>query len=262
VGRTLSLATCGYLEGEVRLGDRAVAVRRVDGDGNGLFADPPDHLWIDLRGDGRWDPLEDQYLFRPVLSLGPARYAVSSDGLGRRLAFRKLEGTGEVRLALRPAPLAGCVEELTVTLLSRDGSAFSLRGRDARATLPVGDYRLSVLTLTLKDPRGGRPWSFVFSDQGGRLPHRWHKLAKGGRLVLDPVGKLELLAVLDKEDGRCRPGQELTVWPQLFTGDGLLIARADRGFTDPAGRPGGCEAEVVLASAEGKPLSTAASGFH
>jgi hypothetical protein len=261
VGRTLSLATCGYLEGEVRLGDCSVAVRRVDGDGNGLFADPQDRLWIDLRGDGRWDPLEDQFLFRPVLSLGPARYAVSSDGLGRRLAFRKLEGTGAVRLALQPPALAERVEELTVTLMGRDGSVFSLRGRDARATLPVGDYRLSVLTLTLKDPRGGPPWSFVFSDQGGRRPHRWHKLAKGGRLVLDPVGKLELLAELDKEDGRCRAGQELAVRPALYTGDGLLIATADRGSTDPGGRPGGCAAEVVLASAEGKPLSTGASGF-
>jgi hypothetical protein len=260
VGRTLSLATCGYLEGEVRLGGRSVAVRRVDGDGNGLFADPQDRLWIDLRGDGRWDPLEDQFLFRPVLSLGPARYAVSSDGLGRRLAFRKLEGTGAVRVALRPPALSERVEELTVTLMGRDGSVFSLRGRDARATLPVGDYRLSVLTLTLKDPRGGPPWSFVFSDRGGR-PHRWHKLDKGGRLVLDPVGKLELLAVLDREDRRCRPGQVLAVRPQLYTGDGLLIATADRGSTDPAGRPGGCAAAVVLTSAEGTPLSTGASGF-
>src|SRR5262249_19466659 len=45
VGRTLSYATCGYVEGKAQLGNTAVAVRRVDGDGNGLFADAQDRLW-------------------------------------------------------------------------------------------------------------------------------------------------------------------------------------------------------------------------
>jgi len=257
-GRTLSYATCGYLEGQVRLGGRAVAARRQDGDGNGLFADPQDRLWLDLDGDGRWDPLDEQFLFAPILTLGKDRYAVHSDALGRRLALEKVEGTGTVRLSVRPPELAARVEELTVTLAGRDGSVFTLRGRDAEAVLPVGDYRLSVLTCTLSDPRGDRPWSFAFSDTNGRRPYRWHAVGRGARLALDPVGKLELLAAVDPEGRRCRPEDTVSVQPLLYTGDGLLVCSACRGTGGEARQCGG---EVVLADADGKVLDAHGSGF-
>src|SRR5262249_48659390 len=122
VSRTLSFATCGYLEGRTKLGDRTVVIRRVDGDGNGFFSYPEDRLWIDLDGDGRWDPLQEQFLFAPVLSFGTTRYAVRSDPLGRRLAFERLEGTGTLRFVVQSLALAARVENLTATLLGRDGS--------------------------------------------------------------------------------------------------------------------------------------------
>jgi hypothetical protein len=259
VSRTLSLATCGYLEGRVPIGRQLVTVRRVDGDGNGLFADPADRLWLDRDGKGRWDPLEDQYLFSPILSLGGERYVVSSDALGQRLAFRKLEGEGTVGLALGPSALAERVQDVTVTLMGRDGSVFTLHGRDPRATLPVGDYRLSLVALTLKDPSGGEPWSFVFSDNGGKPSHHWHTLKKDGRLALDPVGKLSFLASLPEDERPCRPGQTLNVQTQLFTGDGLLIASAGRGSVESG--HGGSGAAVALVGSDGRSLATSQAGF-
>jgi hypothetical protein len=256
-GRTLSYATCGYLEGQVRVGSRAVAARRQDGDGNGLFADPQDRLWLDLDGDGRWDPLDEQFLFAPMLALAGGRYAMRSDALGRRLALEKVEGTGTVRLSLRPSAPAARVEELTVTLAGRDGSVFTLRGHDAEAVLPVGDYRLSVLTCTLTDPHGGPSWSFTFSDGNGRPPHRWHTLGRDARLVIDPVGQLELLAAVDPEGRRCRPGDSISVRPRLYTGDGLLICSACRGSGGEARECGG---EVVLAAGD-TVLDEHGSGF-
>jgi hypothetical protein len=261
VGRTLSLATCGYLEGKVPIGDRLVTVRRVDGDGNGLFADPQDRLWIDLAGKGAWDALDDQFLYNPILSLAGTRYAVHSDPLGKRLAFHKLEGTGAVRIVPRQTAVAERIEDMTATLTGRDGSVFTLHGRDARAILPVGVYRLSVLSLTLKDSRGGPPWTFVFSDNGGKPRRHWHTLEKDGQLVLDPVGKLEMLAVLNDEDAICRPGQALPVQPRLYTEEGLLIATAFRGAPDAAGRSGGCAALVNLTTKDGQSISSYPSGF-
>jgi hypothetical protein len=109
-GRTLSYAAAGYLEGKVHVdpvlpdkvgpalrdGNRAVAegdrespprsvgatlpesppgsvgasVRRMDGDANGFFTDPQDRLWIDLNGDRRWDAVDEQFLYSPILTLG------------------------------------------------------------------------------------------------------------------------------------------------------------------------------------------------
>jgi hypothetical protein len=255
-GRTLSFATCGYLEGSVRLGDRAVAVRRQDGDGNGLFTDPQDRLWLDLDGDGRWDPLDEQFLYAPILTLAGARYAVHSDPFGRRLALEKVEGTGTIRLTIRPPALAEKVEEVSATLMGRDGSVCTLRGRAAEAVLPVDDYRLSALSVTVADPHGGPSWSFTFADGDGRRPYRWHTLGRDSRLALDPIGRLELVAVVDEEERRCRPGDRLAVRPRLYTGDGLLICSAGRGA---AGEGSG--AELVLAAADGRVLDVGGSGF-
>ncbi len=81
-GRTLGYASAGYLEGTVALGGpdagpagkaRRVAAPRVNGDGNGQVSDPQDRLWIDLDGDGRFDPAAEQFLFATVLILDGAR---------------------------------------------------------------------------------------------------------------------------------------------------------------------------------------------
>jgi hypothetical protein len=257
-GRTLSFATCGYLEAKVRLAGREVAARRQDGDGNGLFADPQDRLWLDLDGDGRWDPLDEQFLFAPILTLGGNRYAAHSDPLGRRLALDKMEGTGTVCLSVRPPALAARVEQLTVTLAGRDGSVYTVCGRDAEVVLPVGDYRLSVLMCTVADPHGGPAWSFTFSDGNGRRPYRWHTLARDARLTLDPVGKLELLAAVDPGQQRCRPGDNVSVQPGLYTGDGLLICSACR---VSGGESHQCGGEVVLAGTDDGVLDAHGSGF-
>jgi hypothetical protein len=260
VGRTLAYATCGYVEGKAPLGHTAVAVRRVDGDGNGLFADAQDRLWIDLDRDGRWDPLREEFLCAPILQVGATRYAVRADALGERVAFEELEGTGTVRLAVQAPGLAGRVQDLTATLLGRDGSVVTLRGRDAEATLPTGDYRLSVLTLTLTGPEGGLPWNFVFSDDGEPKKHRWHKVTKGGTQTIDPVAKVVLRTGVDDET-TCRPGQTLAVQPQLLTGDGLLINTVYLGQSEDRAGYGGCRTGVVLATSDGGTLVSQSSGF-
>src|SRR4051812_9196411 len=52
-GRILSVAAVGYLEGTVRLDGRDHAARRTDGDADGWYTGPQDHLWVDLDDDGR-----------------------------------------------------------------------------------------------------------------------------------------------------------------------------------------------------------------
>ena len=258
--RTLSVATCGYVEGRVRLGEREVAARRADGDANGLLADPADRLWLDLDGDGRFDPLDEQFPSTPVLTFGPARFAVRSDSLGRALAFEKMEGAGTVRVAPASAALAARVEELEATLVGRDGSVFTLRGAGGAATLPAGDYRLNVVALTLKDAHGGQPWSFVFSDGGSDRPPRWHKVEHGGTLTLDPLGKLDFVVGLDG-DATYRPGDDVSVQPRLFTEDGLLINTAYRGARQLSPLGGSSQAELFLGREGERGSATASSGF-
>ena len=71
-GRVLSIAAAGYLEGTVRMAGRDHAVRRTDGDADGSYTSPQDHLWVDLNDNGRWDPDAEQFLYAAILTIGPA----------------------------------------------------------------------------------------------------------------------------------------------------------------------------------------------
>jgi hypothetical protein len=259
VSRSLAVATCGYLEGRTRLGDREVTVRRVDGDANGLFGDSRDRVWVDVNGDGKWDEVEEQFLFTPIVRLNERRFAVRADDRGQRLAFAVLEGTGKVRLALPRGVRAEQVEEIQATVQSRDGVTGRLNGLDQEVSLPAGEYRLTTVLLSLKDPKGDAAWGFVFNDNGGKEP-RWHTLTKNGSLTLEPVGALDFS--VDVQDGKttCRPGDQLSVRPGLYTADGLLIERAYRGRFESNPFGGGCHGTIRLRDGE-RVLDTVASGF-
>ena len=91
-GITFSHAASGYLDGKVEFAGHCHAVRRVYGDGNGLFTDLQDCLWIDLNDDGRWDSSSEQFLFASILTIGDARYAVRSDPFGEAPLTRATGG--------------------------------------------------------------------------------------------------------------------------------------------------------------------------
>jgi hypothetical protein len=258
VGHILAFAAAGYLEGSVQVGGRTHRARRIDGDGNGLFSDPRDRLWIDLDDNGRWDSAEEQFLFSPILTISGERYAVRGDALGRRLALERLEGTGKLRLAVKPANSRSHVLDLTASLVGRDGSAVTLQGAD-EAVVPVGEYRLQTITVVLSDPAGGPRWTYQFSDSGARGSPPWHTVPRDGTLTIDPIGKLDFRTGL-KEGATGVPGQALEFQPQLYTQDGLLIVFCVRGMPGGADREG-CFAETALLAGKER-ADTARSGFQ
>jgi len=269
-GRTLSYAAAGFLAGEVEIGGRNVAVRRMDGDGNGFFTDAQDRLWHDANGDGRWEAATEQFLHAPILALDGTRYAVRSDELGTRLALELLEGTGTIKLVVQQAGadgkpsqagVAGRVVELSVTLVGRDGSAVGLRGAVAEAIVPRGEYRVSALTVALDDPGGGPRWNFVFSDGGTRDEKQWYTLEKDAVLSLDPLAGLVLSACGPDTAATCRAGEQISVQPRLVTGDGLLINACFRGTHDSGRGSEGSGARLALVAGDGSEVSAWQSGF-
>jgi hypothetical protein len=259
-GITFSHAAAGYLEGEAEFVGQWHSVRRADGDGNGLFTDPQDRIWIDLNDDGRWDASSEQFLFASILRLGEARYAVHSDPFGERFSVEPLVGTGSVRLSLANRPGLPAAAELTATLIGRDGSAIGLSGDGAEVTLPIGEYRLGTVTSTFEDAQGGPRWNFVFSDNGRWGEAQWYKVQKDSTVVIDPIGNLVLK--VDTEGLKtARPGEDFKVQPQLYTSDGLLIVTCYRGNpASPAGESGS-GATIALATIDGRACATAHSGF-
>jgi hypothetical protein len=255
-GRTLGYASAGYLEGIASVGGEPRSVRRTDGDGNGLLTDAQDRIWIDLDQDGRWDSSAEQFLFTTVLNLDGARYVVRSDPLGLRLGLDPLVGTGSIRLAIGNGKGA----ELHATVVGPDGSAFGLTGTKP-VTLPVGEYRLSSVAATFDDPKGGPSWTFVFSDNLARGAPRWYRIEQDRETVIDPIGRLAMeLSVADKA-AAVRAGEDASLQPLLFTGDGLLINVAYRGSPASPAAQESLGTVTTLAAIDGRMLGHARSGF-
>jgi hypothetical protein len=274
-GQTLGYAAAGYFEGRVTLGAheeleqgkkhrRTVAARRVDGDGNGFLADAQDRIWIDLNGDNKFDATSEQFLYNSVLNLEGARYVVLSDQLGTRLGFEPLLGTTTLRLAIASKDGAGLTAargiDVRATAVGRDGSVFALTGAEP-ATVPAGDYRVSDVTISLDDPKGGERWSFVFSRGGIINPPRWYKAAKDAVVTIDPIGSPRFEVELRDPVATAKPGEEVSLRPALYTGDGLLIVTAYRGNPVSPAMQQILSATVKLCDPTGQCLATAHSGF-
>lgn len=259
-GGMLRFAACGFLEGTVSIGGRPCTVRRTDGDANGFFADPRDRLWIDLNRDGRWDPIDEQFLYAPILVVGSSRYAVRSDALGTRLALEELRGTGTLKMALSP-DLATRVERVLVTMIGRDASVLSFHGTRAEVTVPVGEYRPSAVVICVKDPGGGPVWNYVFDDEGSRAGDAWRKVDANQSVALDPIGRLELCADLEAGTLPCHPGDSIKLRPGLFTSDGLVIKTIYRGEEASRSEREASQVRISLTTPQGTVLDRGSSGF-
>ncbi len=259
-GKTLGVATAGFIEGEALLNGRRVKVRRVDGDANGLFADVRDRLWIDQTGTGQWDPFSDQFPYLPIVKLDGRRFALRADAVGKRLAFEEIVGTGRLKIHLPSLAPKARVHQLQVMLVGDDGSAFTIAGMDEIATLPVGRYALGSVSLSVLDGTSPEPWTFVFSRSGGERPERWYEVRAGQEVNVDPIGRFHF--DLELREGSVRAGQDLTISPRLTTADGLLINSSARGEVEAfqSSDRYNC-ASVNLLSSSGALLGSHQSGF-
>jgi hypothetical protein len=258
----LSFASTGYLSGDVELAGRKVAVRRVDGDGNGFFADSRDRLWIDLDGNGVWDPFAEQFPMAPMLKINGQRLAVRSDAIGARLTLEPITGVGMIGLKLGVLPQGTQILELELMLIGEDGSAFTVRNGDEGVEVPVGRYAANSLSLSVQGSGEPLPWNFVFSREASPEEQHWHAVARDALVEVDPIGTLNLKFEFPNGKGKVVPGKVLSVAPRLYTHEGLLINSCGIGRDDGrSGHGSGPGADVRLVSAGGESISSDRSGF-
>jgi hypothetical protein len=171
-----------------------------------------------------------------------------------------MQGTGSVKLALAP-DLARRSSGVTATLVGRDGFVFSLQQSDGSAVVPVGEYRLSAVTIGISAPDGGPAVNYVFSDTNRRQAETWRRVTKDGMLVLDPIGKLDLEADFGDSKAGFRPGEEFRVQPCFHTGDGLVIATVYRGESATQEDRRSVRGQIRLTKPDGSVLSSASTEF-
>lgn len=263
IANSVGVATLGYLEGQVEIAGRKIAARRVDGDANGLFSDPRDRVWLDLNGDGQWDPFSEQFPVQPVMVLSGARYALRTDQPGTRLALEEIAGVGTLRLRLATLPTGAEVRTIEVALMGDDGSAYAVRSDGEAVTVPVGKYAVRSLRLSVVDSATKKPWNFQFTRYEPPEEKHWHHVAAGEELTLDPCGPLRLTAEGNDLKKPARSDRDVVVNPRLFTAEGLLITTSDCNDKPVQTFDRGHEncAEVTLCQTDGTKVAQHTSGF-
>ena len=250
-GTVLGVATHGHMEGEVSFGGRRMAARRYDGNGNGLFTDADDRLWLDLDGDRQEDPVREIFPYRAVQAIDGKLWVVRGDEAGLGFSLQELTERGKVVVELTAGlkPLA-----LAVTLASTDGVVAGVADAGVSTTVPAGTYRVTNLQLTLADPANGQPWSFVFAqdDEGGRT---W-KVEPDATVTIDPLADPDFR--IGAEDLPVAGGT-MTVRLGFTLSCGLYLVTCFRG--DVNSSYSGTGADVLLLDEGGKLLDTTHSGF-
>ncbi len=221
----ISFATIGYLEGNITLGDQTVLMRRMDANGNGLFLDAEDRVWIDANSDGNFG-VEEQFSLSPITIINQQRYRVLADNEKSSFELKPVTSTGNVRLTMSPKDPKAIIKHLRVTFLGDDGSAFTVDGLEP-ANVPTGTYEISNVSIVVAEPNKQAGQSFVFTRRGQQVSMaRSFEIKKDRELKLDPVGELQLAstAYFNPE----RP-EFVRVALQLYTTDGLTVSHSDSG---------------------------------
>lgn len=256
---TVAMATLGFVAGKVAIDGRLVAARRIDGDANGLFADPADRVWLDLNGDGLWDPFTEQFPFEPMLRLKGRLYAMAGDRLGRQFRLEPVLAQGAVRLVPTTLPPGTKVRRLETMLVGQTGSVLAIKG-DREIAVPAGRYKLGSVLITVEGGSWSKAWTFAFSRVGDEPTDRWYDVRQGAVTPIDPIGKVALRFKRDDLPAAHTGVQSMLVDAALTTGEGLIANAATIGDVDPRTFDTRTAARFRL-TADGKVVSEATTSF-
>ncbi|MGA2257763.1 MAG: hypothetical protein ABSG53_24130, partial [Thermoguttaceae bacterium] len=116
LGDGLRYAVRGFARGTLSLGKTKHAVLLIDGNADACFDTVgQDRVWIDLDGDGRFDPFTEQFLLGKPIAKGGEVYLVRSDPLASAVRVNQRSADrGKLRLtlAVQSTPSAKIAAEL------------------------------------------------------------------------------------------------------------------------------------------------------
>lgn len=221
-GVRIHFATVGFVANEIEIDGKQVNVRRQDTNGNGLFNDRDDRLWLDLNGDDRWD-IDEQFPFRPILIIADNRYALSVGTTTDELHLKKVDSFGQIQLTPKLADPHADISHLRVTFSGRDGSIFTVDGTQA-VTVPTGEYSIVNVSIVVDATERDPARSFVFTSRGALDTPRIFTVKKDVQSEIDPIGKLNFMSGAGVGEP---PSLAVHAWLRLYTEDGLAITHSD-----------------------------------
>jgi hypothetical protein len=222
-GEGIAYTVRGYMSGTVMLGGKAYAALLTDGDADGCFdSAAADRIWIDLDGDGKFDPLTEQFPLGSALTHAGTAYLLRPNAAGTQVTVRERPSeTGTVRVVVSRLAKTEVVE-MTAQLVSEWGELVTVPTADKPHPLPAGRYRVEGVHLKLKD-EDGQVWTYRFAGTRDLVA----TIEKSKETRLDVTEGLRVPVELTTAGDRAKPGQAVRVRADVVTGIGLYLTDCD-----------------------------------
>src|SRR5207302_467494 len=119
-----------------------------------------DRVWIDLNGDGAFDPLTEQFPLGTPITIGGERILIRPDATGTEVRVQP-RGSDQGRLKPALVLMPGAVlRSIEASFVNEFGEQAVLRSLDP-AVVPAGRYRIGTLRLKVADA-AGQLWAYDF----------------------------------------------------------------------------------------------------
>jgi hypothetical protein len=257
LGDGLRYAVRGFARGTLSLGKTRHAALLIDGNADGCFDTVgQDRVWIDLDGDGHFDPFTEQFLLGKPITKDGEVYLVRSDPLAAAVQVNQRSADrGKLRLELAVKPDRPA--KVSAELVSDLGELVSIDKLGEAADVPVGKYSLSWLKLEMTDS-ASQSWTYSFYRDKGKD----YEVRSGRETPVSLMAGLVLKVEMDTERyGRTpAPGDTVVVSPRLVADGSLYLSSCTIGKGETASSAE-ASAEIALLSLEGKIISRGITGF-
>jgi hypothetical protein len=218
----LAWAIRGYNTGHVTIGGKSVLAALTDGDADGCFDGAgKDRIWLDLDGDGKFDPLAEQFPLGAAITANGTALLVQPrpDGLSVQVRERPKEN-GSVRVQV-PRMANTQVLELTAHYISEFGELIVVKKTDQPQPFPAGKYRVDSVQLALADS-DGKIWRYSFYSSSRKYEIEVEK----GKQTLHQLLRDPKVEVSFDVKGGIHAGEAVQVQADILAG-GLYLSRCE-----------------------------------
>jgi hypothetical protein len=256
LGDGLRYTVRGYMQGRLELGGKKYTALLIDGNADGCFNSiGRDRVWIDLNGNGRFDPLVEQFPLGKPISHNREVYVVRCDSLASAVvATLRSAGQGKLRIAL--AKKLAKPATVSAELVSDLGELVAIDKLDEPVSVPFGKYRISSVQLETADA-AGQKWTYSFYSEKNKN----YTVPKDGQTTISMLGRIDMsVSLSSSDDGKASPGQTISIQPKLLADGSLYLSSCTVGGSSESRRAEG-NAEILLNGPDGKTVSRGLTGF-
>jgi len=215
-GGTINCAVRGYCRGTLPIAGKKHDAVLVDANGNMLLETTRDRVFVDLNGDGKFDPTSERFPLMGRLEFGDEGFAFA-DIMTLDEASWKSAPMGKAPVTFGIAKLSQKPHRFSATLSRRGGGVFQVTELDKQLSVPAGIYVVDSLYLRLP-AAGGAAHEYTFD---GRDASKIINLEGQEPSNVELIGDVTLTVTVR---GDARPGSTLTVEDTVKTATGLVLA--------------------------------------